>query len=72
MDFFTGFPTVEKKDAIMIVVDRLTKMIRLIPTSTKMGAQDIANLFCEHILKMHGLPKKIISDRDVKFTSKFW
>ena len=56
----------------MVVVDLLTKVSYLIPVKTSYTASDIARLFRKEIYQIHGLPKRIISDRDAKFTSKFW
>ena len=73
MDFITTLPkTKTGHDAILVVVDRLTKMAHFIPTTTNADAPSTANLFFNHVFRIHGLPKKIISDRDPKFTSHFW
>ena len=55
-----------------MVVDKLTKVVHLIPTQTIASALDIAQLFVKEIVRLHGIPAHIISDRDAKFTSKFW
>ena len=73
MDFVTGLPTVQNGyDSIMVVVDMLTKVSHLIPVKTTFTTVDIARLFVKEIYRIHGLPRRIISDRDAKFTSKFW
>ena len=73
MDFIMQLPpTPRKHDAIMVVVDRLTKRAHFIPTNTTVTAPEVAKLFFENIFKYHGLPKTIISDRDPRFTSRFW
>lgn len=73
MDFLTGLPTTEQgHDAILVVVDRLTKMIHLCPTRSRATAPETATLFMNNIFRLHGLPKTIVSDRDPKFTSSFW
>ena len=56
----------------MIVVDKLTKEIHFIPVKYTYKSDAIANIFTKEIFRLHGLPKEIISDRDTKFTSKFW
>ena len=72
MDFITGLPKVSGNfDSIFVVVDKLTKVAHLIPTRTTATASDIAQLFVKEIVRLHGVPARIISDRDVKFTSKF-
>jgi hypothetical protein len=53
-------------------VDRFNKMAHFIPTKESATAQEIGSLFFTHMFKHHGLPKDIVSNRDPKFTSKFW
>lgn len=73
MDFIVSLPPTKRKhDAILVIVDRLTKMAHFIPTRTSVTAKEVAVLFLEHIFKLHGLPRKIISDRDARFTGHFW
>jgi hypothetical protein len=73
MDFVTGLPvTKQGYDALFIVTDRLTKMVRIIPTHTTATAPDTARLFVDNIVRLYGVPKGIVSDRDSKFTSMFW
>ena len=73
MDFITKLPkSVEGFDSVMVVVDQLTKRAHFIPTTTDISAAGVAHLFFNNIWKYHGLPSKIISDRDSKFTAKFW
>lgn len=73
MDFITGLPKSKKNnDSIMVVVDKLSKSAHFIPVQSTYRAAQIANVFMQNIFKLHGLPKTIISDRDVKFTSVFW
>ena len=59
-------------DMICVVIDLLTSMVHLMPTKQTYRATDIAELMFEAIYKLHGLPERIISDRDSLFTSKFW
>lgn len=73
MDFRTGLPKSKKNnDSIMVVVDKLSKSTHFIPVQFTYRAVQIAHVFMQNIFKLHGLPKTIISDRDVKFTSAFW
>jgi hypothetical protein len=53
-------------------VDWFSKMAYFIPTKESATAQETRRLFFTHMFKHHGLPKDIVSDRDPKFTSKFW
>jgi transposase InsO family protein len=59
-------------DSIMVVVDRLTKVAHFIPVKSTYSASEVAQVFIREIVRLHGVPKKIVSDRDAKFTSKFW
>eukprot|EP00253_Pinus_taeda_P023109 PITA_23109 len=73
MDFITSLPkTKRNNDSIMVVVDKLSKAAHFIPVQSTYKAVQIAHIFMQHIFKLHGLPKTIISDRDVNFTSAFW
>jgi hypothetical protein len=73
IDFITSLPmTKNKYDAIMVVVDKLTKMVHFIPCTIDINAKQVAHLFFNHVVRYHGIPSTIISDRDSKFTSTFW
>lgn len=72
MDFVTYLPKCQGYDAILVVVDRLTKLRHYIPCHTTDGAEEIARLFTQNIFRLHGRPLDIVSDRDAKFTSDFW
>jgi hypothetical protein len=73
MDFIMPLPKTNKgHDAILVIVDKLTKMSRFIPTFTTVTATDVAKIFMNEIVRYHGLPMSIISDRDARFTSLFW
>lgn len=56
----------------MVVVDKLTKSAHFIPVKTTFEASAIAQIFLKEIIRLHGVPRKIISDRDTRFTSRFW
>jgi hypothetical protein len=73
MDFVVQLPlTRQGHDAIVVFVDKLTKRAHFQAMHTTATAPEVAKLFFETIFKNHGLPKTIISDRDAKFTSRFW
>ena len=72
MDFIIGFPiTMKQHDSIMVVVDKLTKETHFILVKSMHKTDEFAKIFMKEIFKLHGLPKAIVSDRDVKFTSNF-
>ena len=66
-DFITKLPIVQGYNSILVVVDRLMKMVYFIPTTEKTSAEGLARLFRDNVLKLHGLPKSIISDRGLQF-----
>jgi hypothetical protein len=73
MDFITGLPGTNKKhDSIMVVVDKLTKAAHFVPMKTTHTTTNIAEIFMKEIPRLHGIPRKIVSDKDTKFTSNFW
>lgn len=72
MDFVGPFPLADDVDYIWVVLCRLTSLVHLIPLRTTTTAAQLAPLFMTHIVRLHGLPETIVSDRDPKFTSQFW
>jgi hypothetical protein len=73
MDFIAGLPqTSSGHDSIWVVVDRLTKVAHFIPVHTTYTGKKLAELYLGRIMCLHGVPRKIISDRGSQFTSKFW
>jgi hypothetical protein len=73
-DFCTGLPTTKHGyDAVAVWCCILTKMVHFVPYKQKsMGAAELAEMYLQHIFKLHGLPLKLVSDRDPLFTSAFW
>lgn len=71
-DFIGKLPESDGYNAILVIVDRLTKMGIFIPTTTKCSAEDFADLFFRHVYSKHGLPDRLVTDRGSLFTSKFW
>lgn len=72
LDFIMQLPKTRKgHDAILVVVDRLSKMVHIIPTTTSATGEVTAQLFFDHVFKLHGAPDEIICDRDPRFSGKF-
>ena len=55
-----------------MIVDRLTKIAHFVPVKTKTNAEKLADLYVEHILRLHGAPSRIVSDHGPQFVSRFW
>lgn len=72
MDFIIGLPKAQGKDCIMVVVDRLTKFAHIFTITIKYTTIQIAKLFFREAFRLHGIPLRIVSDRDSKFMSVFW
>ena len=71
IDIIGPLPTSNGMDAIVIIVDRFMKMIRLKATTTNVSSEGIAKIYRDDIWKLHGIPRKILSDRGPQFASKF-
>lgn len=73
MDFIVALPeTSEGYDAIMVVIDRLTKRAHFLSTTTIATTRETAELYRDRTFVLHGLPEELLSDRDSKFTSELW
>ena len=73
MDFVTGLPRTQRQhDAIWVIVDRLTKSAHFLPVNVEDSLEKLAQLFVDEIVRLHGVPVSIVSDRDPRFTSRFW
>ena len=73
-DGFCGRTTKNQKkhDAICVIVDRLTKSAHFIPINITFSLEQLAMLYVREIIRLHGVPRSIISDRDSRFTLTFW
>lgn len=72
MDFVTSLPvTPKKKDAVWVIVYRLTKSAHFVPVRTDYSLEKLADLYIFEIVRLHGVPLLIVLDRDLRFTSRF-
>ena len=73
MDFVTGLPrTLGGNNAIWVIVDWLTKSAHFLLMKVNFSMDCLASLYVKEIVRMHGVPVSIVSDRDPRFTSRFW
>jgi hypothetical protein len=72
MDFIEALPKVHGKSVILTVVDRLSKAAHFVPLGHPYTATSVARAFFAEIVRLHGIPSTIVSDRDPVFTSEFW
>ena len=71
-DLVTDLPESDGYTAIAVFVDKLTKMVHFAPCRKEVDAMEYARIFVDTVFRLHGLPEVIISDRDPRFTGKFW
>jgi transposase InsO family protein len=72
MDFIEGLPKSKGFNVILVIVDRFTKYAHFVPIRHPFTTRTIAKSVFDNVVKLHGLPKTIVSDRDKVFTSSFW
>lgn len=72
MDFIEKLPKSQGYDTILVVIDRFTKFGHFIRLTHPFTAKSVAQVFLDHVYRLHGLPESIITDRDKVFTSVFW
>lgn len=73
MDLYSGLPvTARGHNCVVAFVDRLSKRVHFVPTTTTATASDVADIFCKHVVRLHGVPRVIVSDRDTRFVSSVW
>jgi hypothetical protein len=72
LDFVEALPHVKGKSVILTVVDRFSKYCHFIPLAHPYSAESVAQAFFTDIVRLHGVPQSIVSDRDPVFTSTFW
>lgn len=73
IDIITSFPrTSRQNDAIMVVINELSTVAHFVEVKSTNSVSVVAQIFIKEIIRLHGVPKKFILDRDAKLTSKFW
>ena len=73
MDFISGFPLTQRKhDTVWVIVNRLTKSAHFLPVRLNYFMDRLVELYVSEVVKLHGIPLSIVSDRDPRFTSRFW
>ena len=72
MDFITDLPESDGYDTILVVINHLTKMSHFISCKKDLDAWQFTSLFMQHIVRLHGIPREIITDRGSLFTSRLW
>ena len=72
MDFVVGLPATQKgHNGVWVVVDRLTKTTHFLPFNTKWFVAKLARYYVREVVRLHGVPASIVSDKDARFTSRF-
>ena len=72
LDFIERLPASQGQDTIMVVVDRLSKSAHFLPLKHPFTAKSVAEKFVAGVIKLHGMPRSIVSDQDLVFVSHFW
>ena len=72
MDFLGLLPKLNNFDYLLVIIDRLTSQVHLVPTTTTVTAKGIVWMVLKEVIRLHGIPESIVSDRDARFTSIFW
>ena len=72
LDFMGPLPKSNDFDYLLVVIDRLTSQVHLVPTTMMVTTRGITWLILKEVMRLHGIPESIVSDQDTKFTSIFW
>jgi transposase InsO family protein len=73
MDFIVGLPNTSwHHDSIWVIVDRLTKTSHFLPVHTTHKTEKYAEIYIDQIVRLHGIPRTIVSDRGAPFVARFW
>jgi len=70
VDFIIKLPLAQGYDSILVVCDRMTKMVYFVPTTKRTSVEGVARLFQNNVWKLHGLPESIITDRGAQFAAE--
>ena len=72
LDFMGPLPKSKNLDYLLVIIDQLTSQVYLVPTTMTVTARGVMWLILKEVVRLHGIPESIVSDRDTKFTSIFW
>jgi hypothetical protein len=72
LDLITGLPKSTGHNAVLVIIDKLTKFIQYIPTSSNLKQEGFAKLFLDNVVYKYGIPRQMISDRDACWAKTFW
>ena len=72
MDFMGPLPKSNNFEYLLIIIDQLTSQVHLVPNTTMVTTRGVVWLILKEVMRLHGIPESIVSDRDTKFTSIFW
>ena len=72
MDFITNLPLVHGYDAVLVMVDRFTKMAHFAPCAKTISVEETIDLFLKNVVWLHGVPDNVTSNRGPQFVSRFW
>ena len=72
MDFLGPLPKSNNFNYLLVIIDQLTSQVHLVPTTTTVTAKGVVWIVLKEVVRLHGIPESIMSDRDARFTSIFW
>ena len=72
LDFMGQLPKSNNFDYLLVIINQLTSQVHLVPTTMTVTTRGIVWLILKEVMRLHGIPESIVSDRDTKFTSIFW
>ena len=72
VDFLGPLPKSNNFDYLLVIIDQLTSQVHLVPTTTTVTAKGVVWIVLKEVVRLHGIPESIVSNRDTQFTSIFW